>query len=97
MKHYYLTILIFFISATSVQVKADEEIERENLARFVKELDFLVSEAGRIEKLSSSNKQMIFDYKALRNDLDAMRDGINGYIKRDINDGRVINPIKGQY
>lgn len=97
MKHIILTLLVLVTSLPSIEAQADEEIERENLARFVKEIDFLVSEVGRIEKLSSTNKQMIFDYTSLRKDLGAMREGIKSYINRDINDGHVIKPIKGQY
>ncbi len=81
----------------SAQVIADEEIERENLSLFVKEIDFLISDVDRIRKLSDSNGRLIFDYTSLKEDLRSMRNGIRSYIQKDINDGHSIKPLKGNY
>ena len=76
---------------------AHEEIERENLSLFVKEIDFLIDEVDRMKQLSSKDARMMFDYESLKADLRSMRRGISGYINKDINDGRPIKLLKGSY
>lgn len=96
-KHVIITLVVSLVLLAATGSHANEEIERENLALFIKEIDFLMSEADRIQKLSNENNRMIFDYMSLKNDLASMRRGISGYINKDINDGRVMKPLKGQY
>lgn len=89
--------LVLLMGVLISPAQAHEEIERENLSLFVKEIDFLISEVERINKLSRTDSRMVFDYKSLRNDLMSMKQGIRSYINKDINDGRVIPPLKGDY
>jgi len=89
--------LVLLLGAVITPAHANEEIERENLSLFVKEIDFLISEVGRMKSLSRSDNRLIFDYSSLRSDLMSMKQGIRSYINKDINDGRIISPLKGDY
>ncbi len=96
MRNIVITLTLIMI-AVAQPAQAHEEIERENLSLFVKEIDFLLTEIDRMKNLSRSGGRMIFDYTTLKNDLQSMRNGIRSYIKKDINDGRAIKPLEGKY
>ncbi len=95
MKKYFIALFLIFISTG---VCADQaEIERQNLVKLVTEIDFLVERVEQIKHQRFEQSRIKFSYQVLRDDLLLMRSGINDFLEGSLNQGRVIEPLKGNY
>lgn len=73
------------------------ELERSEMAKFAKEIDFLIAHVDEIKRHAEPDARMKFQYNDLKDDLQKIRDGISQYIEADINNGRDMQPIKAIY
>ena len=95
MKKYFIALFLIFMSTG---VGADQaEIERQNLAKLVTEIDFLIARVEQIKHQRFEQSRLIFNYQTLSDDLSLIRSGINDFLKGSLNQGRVIEPLKGNY
>jgi len=78
-------------------VQADEESERTDLVKIVEELDYIITRIDVIQKKTSTQARIKFNYNFLKKDLINVRQGITDQIQSNLNAGRVLQPIKGQY
>ncbi len=96
MKHFF-KLIIFSLCCLSTPLHASEDIERTNLAKIISEVDFLLQRVEKIKHEAAHNQRIRFHYDDLKNDLKVIRSGVSAYINADINNGRVINPLNGNY
>ncbi len=80
----------------SLQVHATD-LERNQLAGLVKEIDFLLERVEAIRTDAPDQSRLHFQYGDLRQDLLRVREGISDYIDTDLRVGRDITPIQGSY
>lgn len=90
-------MLIVFALLFSTSTFADTDSERENLARIVKEINFLIGEVKAIEADAPENTRIRFAYDLLREDLILMRQGISNHINGSLDATRPTKPLHGIY
>ncbi len=78
-------------------VNADIDLERNNLAKLVEEIDYLMTRVNDIQQDSPGNQRITFHYDTLKNDLNLIRVGINDHINQSLKAGRDLRPLSGQY
>ncbi len=94
MKRLILVVLALWVPATA---GADADVERANLAKLSAEIEFLIRRVDEIKRHPSDSQRWVFDYESLKSDLRKIRNGVDTYIDRSIQDGRNITPLKGHY
>ena len=88
-----LMLLFFWVTA----VHASDDIERAELAKFAKEIDFLIAEVDQLKRHGVEQSRMVFQYDDMKADLAAIRSGISSFIQADLDNSRVIKPLKASY
>jgi RAQPRD family integrative conjugative element protein len=78
-------------------LNADTDLERNNLAKLVQEIDYLMTRVNDIQQDAPGNQRITFHYDTLKNDLNMIRVGINDHINQSIKAGRDLKPLSGQY
>ncbi|MDQ1363352.1 MAG: hypothetical protein QG652_1213 [Pseudomonadota bacterium] len=86
-------LLLFWVSV----VHASDDIERAELAKFAKEIDFLIAEVDQLKRHGDEQSRMVFQYDDMKADLVAIRSGISSFIQSDVDNGHVIEPLKAIY
>jgi len=90
--------IMFIISSLFIgSVNANNEIDRSNLAKVITEVDFLIHQVNKIKKQSIDKDRIRFHYDTLVKDLQKIRAGVSSYINVDINNGRIVEPLSGNY
>ncbi|MBT3724194.1 MAG: conjugal transfer protein [Gammaproteobacteria bacterium] len=97
----HLTILklvsAFLLTLFMNLLNADTDLERNNLAKLVQEIDYLMTRVNDIQQDAPGNQRITFHYDTLKNDLNMIRVGINDHINQSIKAGRDLKPLSGQY
>ena len=88
-----LILLLFWVSI----VQASDDIERAELAKFAKEIDFLIAEVDQLKRHGNEQSRMLFQYDEMKADLLTIRRGISHFIQADVDSGEVILPLKARY
>lgn len=91
------TLLLLALTIFAAQAFADADSERANLAKIVGEIDYLSRTLEVYRADAPSGGRYVFDYSALRRDLQAIRRGISEYIDRDLSLARKIAPLRESY
>lgn len=76
---------------------ADDDVEREALARIVHELEVLQTLIDRAELVADPDARVHFRYDWLREDLERVRKGIQEHIDAPRNEPRAVEPLRGDY
>lgn len=76
---------------------ADVDLERSNLAKLVKEIDYLMTRVEDIKQDVPAKQRITFHYETLKEDLNLIRVGINDHISQSLKAGRNLKPLSGQY
>lgn len=96
-----LSTILFFAMACSSQLASagntPEELERENLTRVIREVDYLIDEVKKIEKSAQNNNRVQFQYKLLIDDLIKVRQGVADHVNQSLDAARPIKPLNGVY
>ena len=71
--------------------------ERKMLTRLVRSLEEIEALADEAQFRANPDDRFRFDYRQLRNDLTAVKEGIHAYIRLPIYSPRTIEPIPGNY
>jgi len=87
----------FLLTLCMNSVNADADLERNNLAKLVQEIDYLMARVDDIQQDSPGNQRITFHYDTLKNDLNMIRVGINDHINQSLKAGRDLKPLSGQY
>lgn len=91
-------LVLILCCAFAGSASADGGAERENLAKLVGELDFLMQRLDSYAMASSErDSRYRFDYRSLAADMRAMRRGIVEYIDRDLSLARKVPPLRTEY
>lgn len=89
-----LLMLLLFWGATAY---ASDDIERAELAKFAKEIDFLIAEVDQLKRHGDEQSRMVFQYDDMKADLAVIRSGISRFIRADVDNGHDIEPLKANY
>lgn len=76
---------------------ADDDAEREALARLVHELEALAPLIETAESQANPDARIRFRYDWLRQDLERIRDGIREHIDAPRTEPRTFPPLRGDY
>jgi RAQPRD family integrative conjugative element protein len=87
----------FLLTLCMNSVNADADLERNNLAKLVQEIDYIMTRVDDIQQDASVNHRITFHYDTLKNDLNMIRVGINDHINQSLKAGRDLKPLSGQY
>lgn len=85
------------IAATTNQVFADADGERETLARLVHEIEALAPLVAKAEAQAEPDARIRFRYEWLREDLERVRAGIQAHIDAPRAEPRKVEPLRGDY
>lgn len=85
------------IAATSNQVVADADGEREALARLAHEIEALAPLVAKAEAQAEPDARIRFRYEWLRQDLERVRAGIQAHIDAPRAEPRKVEPLRGDY
>lgn len=88
---------VFLLTFCMNSANADADLERNNLAKMVQEIDYLMTRVGDIQQDAPVNQRITFHYDTLKNDLNMIRVGINDHINQSLKAGRDLKPLSGQY
>ncbi|MBT7208965.1 MAG: conjugal transfer protein [Gammaproteobacteria bacterium] len=87
----------FLLTLCMNSVNADADLERNNLAKLVQEIDYLMTRVDDIQQDAPANQRITFHYDTLKSDLNMIRIGINDHINQSLKAGRDLKPLSGQY
>ena len=90
-------VSVFLLTLCMNSVNADADLERNNLAKLVQEIDYLMTRVDDIQQGAPVNQRITFNYDTLKNDLNMIRVGINNHINQSLMAGRDLKPLSGQY
>lgn len=92
----YITTLFLFFSAS--QCHADTEIENEDLVRITRVLNSLTPLINEAEQQSDPNSRVVFNYDALRSDINKIKQGIQQKWNPTLTlDPKIVKPVDGDY
>lgn len=94
------TIIFITLACGSTLVAAantPEELERENLTRIIREVDYLIDEVKKIEKSAQNNNRVQFQYQLLIDDLIKIRQGVADHVNGSLDAARPIKSLNGVY
>ncbi len=93
-----IQILILLVcSILSLHLSADSDLERQNLANLVEELNFLISRTEQYKRVPKTDQRVHFHYETLARDLALIRNGINDHVSDSLQAGRKLEPLQGNY
>lgn len=78
-------------------VNPDTTAERAGLARVERELAYTESLAAAAQRNANAARSVVFDYNALRRDLELVRSGVRLYLLSPDRTTRRIEPLRGDY
>lgn len=92
------TLLVMSVGvALCTNVLADTENEQALLAQIVQKLNALTPLINQAQSQASANSRLIFNYDALRADLDKIKAGINQPLSTNALEPRPVAPLSGDY
>lgn len=94
--HTIAAILAVTCLSFSAAARADEESEREQLARIATEIQYLQRSVAEAAKRAPSSPRVRFQYEWLQKDLDAVRAGVEEHLNAP-RQPRSIPPLRGDY
>lgn len=96
-----LSTILFITLACGIRfataANTPEELERENLTRIIREVDYLIDEVKKVEKSAQNNNRVQFQYKLLIDDLIKIRQGVADHVNGSLDAARPIKPLNGVY
>lgn len=97
-RHSFRTTLAIGLCAllAAPVARADEDSEREQLARLAAELQLLQVRVAEASKLAPSAARVKFRYDWLQRDLDLMRRGVEDHLDAP-RQPRIVPPLRGDY
>jgi len=93
----WVCVIVLAGFSFGLEVIADPDAERQNLARLIHELDYLATLINVAEANVSSDARIRFRYDWLRKDLNRIRSGIQDHIDAPRSEPRSIPPLVGDY
>ena len=97
------TLLVMSVGAAlcmnvvGTNVLADTENEQALLAQIVQKLNALTPLINQAQSQAAPNSRLIFNYDALRADLDKIKAGINQPLSANALEPRPVAPLSGDY
>jgi RAQPRD family integrative conjugative element protein len=88
---------ILILSLVTPVALADVDLERANLARMIREIEFLLAETKTMEAQAPDNVRIRFRYDLLREDLIRMRQAIADHINDSLDSARPVEPLHQMY
>ncbi|MBC7501842.1 MAG: RAQPRD family integrative conjugative element protein [Herminiimonas sp.] len=92
----YLLVLLCGLLTTTAPARADDDAEREALAKIVYEIERVQQMAADAQKDVTSAPRVKFRYDWLLRDLQMVRDGIESHLDSP-HQPRSVPPLKGDY
>ncbi len=89
--------LLFVACILPGNLIADSDLERQNLANLIGELNYLISRTNQYSGSPYTDQRIRFHYELLKADLVLIRDGINDHIAGSLEAGRKLKPLAGNY
>lgn len=93
---FFLTALALTVAVAACPARADDDSERESLARITYEIQRLQQMVAEASKEAPSSPRVRFRYDWLQRDLDAMRQGIEAHTDAP-RQPRTVTPLRGDY
>lgn len=91
-----LTITILATTASAWASVADDELERERLARIASEIEQVQTMVAQAEQSAPTGQRVKFRYDWLQRDLDLLRQGITSHTDAP-RQPRPVAPLRGDY
>lgn len=88
---------VIAMSLVSLPAFADIDLERANLARMIREIEFLIGETKTMEAQAPDSVRIRFRYDLLREDLIRMRQAIADHINDSLDSARPVEPLHQMY
>ena len=89
--------VVIALSLVTPAALADVDLERANLARMIREIEFLISETKTMEAQAPDNVRIRFRYDLLREDLIRMRQAVADHLNDSLDSARPVEPLHQMY
>ena len=96
-RYFLASIILLTAASLAAPSSADNNAERESLARLIHEVEALEPVIATAESQATPDARIRFRYDWLRQDFERIRAGIQEHIDAPRNEPRKVPPLRGDY